>query len=146
MPSGILLFLQPHARKRCCHQCLTTPVWPDCPLEHKNPPLRLCGNLDGHRLSLIHSFWNQPVMTQRSLESDIRRAIEVVGYQQRQWHLDKKKYRTPFLSSVVKIIYQETRSLRGSKKGKEDSKNWMSSSVPREGIQYILIIILLCIS
>jgi hypothetical protein len=45
-------------------------------------------------------------------------------------YFEKNKYRTPFLNSVVKIIYQETKSLRGSKKEKEDSKNWMSSSVP----------------
>ena len=50
-------------------------------------------------------------------------------------YFDKNKYRTPFLNSVVKIIYQETKSLRGSKKEKEDSKNWMSSSVPREGLE-----------
>jgi hypothetical protein len=49
-------------------------------------------------------------------------------------YFDKKNYQTPFLNSVVKNIYQETKSLRGSKKGKEDSKNWMSSSVPREGL------------
>ena len=47
-------------------------------------------------------------------------------------YFEKNKYRTPFLNSVVKIIYQETKSLRGSEKEKEDSKNWMSSSVPRE--------------
>ena len=49
-------------------------------------------------------------------------------------YFEKNNYRTPQLNSVVKIIYQETKSLRGSKKEKEDAENWMSSSVPREGL------------
>ena len=52
-------------------------------------------------------------------------------------YFEKNKYRTAFLNSVVKIIYQETKSLRGREKEKEDSKNWMSSSGPREGLASI---------
>lgn len=58
-------------------------------------------------------------------------------------YFDKNKYRTPFLNSVVKIIYQETKSLRGSKKGKEDSKTGCLLQYPREGINHILIVCLL---
>ena len=49
-------------------------------------------------------------------------------------YFDKKNYRTPFLNSVVKIIYQETKSLRCSKKEKVNTENSMFTLVPREGL------------